>query len=73
MEPESKSLFTMALGLEEPWQVTDVRFDGGAKQIDFDVRFRPGSRFACPSCGAGDQPVHDTRARSWEHLRFFEQ
>ena len=72
MEPQSKSLFTMALGLEEPWQVTDVRFDGGAKQIDFDVRFRPGSRFACPSCGAGDQPVHDTRARSWEHLRFFE-
>uniref|UniRef100_UPI00399B5A70 ISL3 family transposase n=1 Tax=Roseovarius halophilus (ex Wu et al. 2025) TaxID=3376060 RepID=UPI00399B5A70 len=31
-----------------------------------------GSRFTCPSCGAADQPVHDTRRRSWEHLRFFE-
>ena len=27
---------------------------------------------ACPSCGAADQPVHDTRPRTWEHLRFFE-
>lgn len=43
-----------------------------SKQIDFEVAFKPGSRFACPACGAADQPVHDTRQRSWEHLRFFE-
>ena len=71
MGPE-KSLFTMALGLEAPWHVDDVSFDAARKQIDFEVAFKPGSRFACPSCGAGDQPVHDTRRRSWEHLRFFE-
>ena len=67
-----KSLFTMALGLEAPWYVDDVSFDPSSKQIDFEVAFRPGSRFPCPACGAGDQPVHDTRRRSWEHLRFFE-
>lgn len=71
MGPET-TLFTMALGLQEPWSVTDVRFDATAKEIHFEVRFTVGSRFACPSCGAGDQPVHDTRSRSWEHLRFFE-
>jgi len=71
MGPE-KSLFTMALGLEAPWCVDDVSFDPSSKQIDFEVAFRPGSRFPCPACGAGDQPVHDTRRRSWEHLRFFE-
>lgn len=71
MGPET-SLFTMALGLQEPWSVADVRFDAKAKEIHFDVRFKMGSRFACPSCGAPGQPVHDTRARSWEHLRFFE-
>lgn len=71
MGPE-KSLFTMALGLEAPWYVDDVSFDASTKQIDFEVAFKPGSRFECPSCGAVDQPVHDTRRRSWEHLRFFE-
>lgn len=71
MGPE-KSLFTTALGLEAPWYVDDVSFDASTKQIDFEVAFKPGSRFACPSCGAADQPVHDTRRRSWEHLRFFE-
>uniref|UniRef100_UPI00399C3DC1 transposase family protein n=1 Tax=Roseovarius halophilus (ex Wu et al. 2025) TaxID=3376060 RepID=UPI00399C3DC1 len=71
MEPAT-SLFTMALGLEAPWYVEDVAFDAGAKQINFEVTFKPGSRFTCPSCGAADQPVHDTRRRSWEHLRFFE-
>jgi transposase len=71
MGPEI-NLFTVALGLREPWRVTDVRFDAERKRIDFDVAFKAGSRFACPSCGAPDQPVHDTRARSWEHLRFFE-
>jgi transposase len=71
MGPET-SLFTMALGLEAPWYVDDVSFDASTKQIDFEVAFRPGSRFECPSCGAADQPIHDTRRRSWEHLRFFE-
>ncbi len=71
MGPET-SLFTMALGLQAPWSVTDVRFDAKLKEIHFDVRFKAGSRFACPSCGAVDQPVHDTRPRTWEHLRFFE-
>jgi transposase len=71
MGPET-SLFTLALGLQAPWSVTDVRFDAQTKEIHFDVRFKPGSRFACQSCGAPEQPVHDTRARSWEHLRFFE-
>ena len=70
MGPET-SLFTMALGLRAPGSVTDVRFDANLKEIHCEVRFKAGSRFACPSCGATDQPVHDTRPRTWEHLRFF--
>ena len=34
MGPET-SLFTMALGLQAPWSVTDVRFDIKAKEIHF--------------------------------------
>ena len=66
------TLFTAALGLTPPWEVTDIRFDADAKQVDIDVGFPAGSRFACPSCGAVDKPVHDTRPRSWQHLHFFE-
>lgn len=70
MEP--MSLFTAALGLAEPWQVSDVRFDGEQGCIDFDVEFSKGSRFACPACAAEAQPVHDTRTRRWRHLNFFQ-
>ena len=70
MGPET-NLFTIALGLQAPWSVSDVRFDTKAKEIHFEIRFKLGTRFACPSCGAADQPVHDTRPRTWEHLRFF--
>ncbi len=64
-------LFTTALGLMVPWEVTDVRFDPEAGRIDLDVAFVKGSRFACPACGVQGQPVHDTWERSWQHLSFF--
>lgn len=70
--PGTHALFTAALGLSAPWEVTDIRFDAEAKRIDFDVTFASGSRFACPACGTEGQPVHDTRQRSWQHLHFFE-
>lgn len=66
------ALFTAALGLSAPWEVSDIRFDAETKRIDFDVTFASGSRFACPACGAEGQPVHDTRERTWQHLHFFE-
>jgi transposase len=65
-------LFTAALGLSEPWEVSDVRFDAEAGRIDFDVAVAKGSRFACPGCGADHQAVHDTRKRTWRHLHFFQ-
>lgn len=51
-----------------------MRFDAKRKEIHFDVRFKTGIRFACrlAAGAAADQPVHDTRTRNWEHLRFFE-
>jgi transposase len=66
------SLFTVALGLESPWEVVDVAFDPQRGQIDFQVGFTPGTRFACPQCGAEHQSVHDARERSWRHLNFFQ-
>jgi len=69
---DQTSLFTAALGLKSPWKVVDVGFDPNRGRIDFHVGFAPGTRFACPHCGAEHQPVHDTRERSWRHLNFFQ-
>ncbi len=65
-------LFTVALGLRAPWEVVAVRFDPDRGQIDLEVGFAKGARFACPACGAAEQRVHDTRKRRWRHLSFFQ-
>lgn len=66
------AVFTAALGLHAPWSVTDIRFDESARRIDFDIGYQRGARFACPACGTADQPVHDRRKRTWQHLHFFQ-
>jgi transposase len=68
----SESLFTAALGLMPPWQVLDIQFDPEKGRIDFQVGFSSGAKFACPECGDAEQGVHDTRARTWRHLNFFQ-
>ncbi len=68
----SESLFTAALGLIPPWQVLDIQFDPEKGRIDFKVGFSSGAKFPCPECGETEQRVHDTRARTWRHLNFFQ-
>ena len=68
----SESLFTVALGLTEPWHVLDIQFDPDKGQIDFAVGFHSGAKFSCPHCEAAHQGVHDTRKRTWRHLNFFQ-
>ena len=69
---DSESLFTAALGLIPPWQVLDIQFDLEKGRIDFKVGFSSGAKFSCPECGEAEQGVHDTRARTWRHLNFFQ-
>jgi len=66
------TLFQAALGLPEPWQVTEVRFDPDTQELHLSLDFPPGRRFPCPDCGAA-VPAYDTDpARTWRHLNFFE-
>jgi transposase len=65
-------LFQQALALVPPWLVTASRFDPTARRLDIDVAFPKGTRFACPICGSADCPVHDTEAKTWRHLDFFQ-
>ena len=72
MNSLENELFTVALGLQPPWEVVVVRFDPEAGQIELEVGFRNGAKFECPVCEASGQPVHDTRQRRWRHLSFFQ-
>ena len=66
------NLLQMALGLTPPWTVTGADFDPDARRLDIHIDFPPGSRFACPGCGAADCPAHDTTPMAWRHLNFFQ-
>ncbi len=68
---ESTQLFTLALGLQAPWSVADIRFEQEAGEIHFDVVCGE-PRLPCPVCGRAAQPVHDRKERTWQHLHFFQ-
>jgi len=64
-------LFETALGIAEPWSVSRVDFDEGAKVLSILVDFKPGSRFEV-SGHEGLHPVHDTVTKTYRHLNFFQ-
>lgn len=68
---ESTLLFSAALGLQEPWKVSDIRFEPGLGEIHFDLVFNA-KRQGCPACTEADQPIHDRVPRTWQHLHFFQ-
>jgi transposase len=65
-------LFQQALGLQEPWSVVGVNFDGEARRLELVLDFAKGARFACPECERRDCMVHDTEQKTWRHLDFFQ-
>jgi transposase len=66
------NLMQQALGLTPPWTVVRSDFDTAAGRLDVEIDFTPGSRFACPNCGAADCPAYDTQRKTWRHLNFFQ-
>jgi transposase len=64
-------LFTSALGLQKPWQVTDATFDVTESRLDIYIARTKGSKVNCPIC-AKECTVHDSKDRTWRHLNFFQ-
>src|SRR5271157_3935061 len=52
-------------GTPPPWTVSRADFDAQARRLDIRIDFAPGSRFACPACGAADCPAYDTERKTW--------
>lgn len=68
----SETLFNLALGLQSPWEVRDVKFadTNGCNALHLQIGFVRGAKFPDQTgalCG-----VHDTVPRQWQHLNFFE-
>lgn len=67
------SLFQAALGIQAPWQVTDVSFSVEKECLDIKVQASRGTTFTCPACQETEETsVHDTAQRTWRHLNFFQ-
>lgn len=64
-----EAIFTAALGVESPWFVESVAFDGAQKRLDIRLDFKRGSRFEVDGLACS---VHDTVDKSWRHLNFFQ-
>ena len=67
----SNELFAAALSVEKPWYVKEVRFDAGKRLLTIVIDFTKGSRFPYEGTG-GLHPVHDTQAKRYRHLNFFQ-
>jgi transposase len=67
----TEKLFETALGIGAPWYVAGADFDAQARTLAIRVDFRAGSRFAVPGL-EGEHPVHDTVAKRYRHLNFFQ-
>ena len=64
-------LFTAALGLQPPWEVSKVDFNPDEGRLDIYISRDRGSKHPCPKCET-ECNVHDTQARTWRHLNFFQ-
>ena len=64
-------LFETALGISAPWAVKSVDFDVQAKRLTVSIDFVAGTHFGV-SGHDGLHPVHDTVAKEYRHLNFFQ-
>jgi transposase len=69
-------IFTTALGLTEPWRVTNVEMLPSEKnpntmEVHIRVDFLEGSKFPCPQCGELSS-IYDSKEKVWRHLNFFQ-
>ena len=60
-------LYARILGVESPWQVTEVELRLASGEVEVKVELSASARVLCPDCGAS-AARYDTRMRRWRHL-----
>ena len=71
---DQNQLFTLALGVSQPWKIVSVEFSASNKRLDILIDFSPGSRFTLggESKDKNTYPAYDTVEKEWRHLDFFQ-
>ncbi len=59
-------LYTQILGIEKPWQVSDVKVSLSNDEVEITVN-HGSDPLTCPKCGKRS-PGYDKRTRRWRHL-----
>jgi len=71
----TKEIFAKAIGINEPWFITDLNFDVTNKRLDVQISFRKGSTFHFENKEKtinGEFKAYDTVIKTYRHLNFFE-
>mgnify|MGYP000497098226 CR=1 FL=1 len=69
----SSEIFALALGLNEPWEITHVEMkiiDNSVKELHLHIGFKADAVFHDKEGNAC--PIYDTKAKEWRHMNFFE-
>lgn len=62
-----KDLYTQILGLQSPWQVSDVELNTAEGEVKVHVELEPSATLSCPKCGSSCTG-YDKRLKQWRHL-----
>ena len=65
-------LFSLALGLQSPWELTRIEFEGEVPELHLYVSVASGAEMTCPSCGVVASVYDHPADRKWRHLNFFQ-
>jgi transposase len=69
----SKEIFSSALGLSRPWQISDVRLEAVSeieRELHIYLDFERGFKFLTRS--GSYSTAYDTEQKEWQHLNFFQ-
>lgn len=66
----SEEIFSLALGLEQPWSIKELVFDQENLQLDIHLQFTKGHKFEMSDGKA--YSAYDSVERTWQHLNFFQ-
>lgn len=70
---EAKDVFSLGLGLSEPWKLSGQRLDVEKRpnELHLEVVADRGALFPCPECQRACK-AHDFASFTWQHLNFFQ-
>ena len=70
---EAKDVFSLGLGLSEPWKLSGQRLDVEKRpnELHLEVVADRGAFFPCPECQRACK-AHDFASFTWQHLNFFQ-